>query len=86
MDENGEYIIPEAPMGTYKFLEIKAPEGYELDEDLTGYTFTIDNNSPETIIFEVTNTGDIAVIAIASVAVICTVGIVFVIRRNKKQA
>ena len=85
-DENGEYIIPEAPMGTYKFLEIKAPEGYELDEDLTGYTFTIDNNSPETIIFEVTNTGDIAVIAIASVAVICAVGIVFVIRRNKKQA
>ena len=82
-DENGEYIIPEAPMGTYKFLEIKAPEGYELDEDLTGYTFTIDNNSPETIIFEVTNTGDIAVIAIASVAVICAVGIVFVIRRNK---
>ncbi len=85
-DENGEYIIPEAPMGTYKFLEIKAPEGYELDEDLTGYTFTIDNNSPETIIFEVTNTGDIAVIAIASVAVICAVGIVFVIRRNRKQA
>ena len=82
-DENGEYIIPEAPMGTYKFLEIKAPEGYELDEDLTGYTFTIDNNSPETIIFEVTNTGDIAVIAIASAAVICVVGIVFVIRRNK---
>ena len=85
-DENGEYIIPEAPMGTYKFLEIKAPEGYELDEDLTGYTFTIDNNSPETIIFEVTNTGDIAVIAIASVAVICALGIVFVIRKNKKQA
>ena len=85
-DENGEYIIPEAPMGTYKFLEIKAPEGYELDEDLTGYTFTIDNNSPETIIFEVTNTGDIAVIAIASVAVICAVGIVFVLKRNRKQA
>ena len=85
-DENGEYIIPEAPMGTYKFLEIKAPEGYELDEDLTGLVFTIDNNSPETIIFEVTNTGDIAVIAIASVAVICAVGIVFVIRRNRKQA
>ena len=85
-DENGEYIIPEAPMGTYKFLEIKAPEGYELDEDLTGYTFTIDNNSPETIIFEVTNTGDIAVIAIASVAVICVVGIVFVIIKNKKKA
>ena len=84
-DENGEYIIPEAPMGTYKFLEIKAPEGYELDEDLTGYTFTIDNNSPETIIFEVTNTGDIAVIAIASVAVICVVGIVVVIIRNKKK-
>ena len=85
-DENGEYVIKEAPMGTYKFLEIKAPEGYELDEDLTGLVFTIDNDSPETIIFEVTNTGDIAVIAIASIAVVCALGIVFVVVRNKKRA
>ncbi len=31
------------------------------------------------------DTGDIAVIAIASVTVICVIGIVFVIVRNKKK-
>ena len=58
-NENGEFVIEKAPMGTYKFTEIKAPEGYELDEDLTGLVFTINNDSPETIIFEVTNTGSV---------------------------
>ena len=85
-DENGEYVIKEAPMGTYKFLEIKAPEGYELDEDLTGLVFTIDNDSPETIIFEVTNTGDIAVIAISGVALLSIAGIIFILKRKNVNA
>ena len=85
-NENGEYVIKNVPYGTYKFVEVTPPEGYELDEDMTGYVFTIDENSPDTVIFEVTNTGDIAVIAIASVAVICAIGIVFVIVRNKKNS
>ena len=84
-DENGEYVIPEAPMGTYKFTEIKAPEGYEMDEDLTGLVFTIDNNSPETIIFEVTNTGDIAVMMVSAIAVVSVCGIAFVMIRNKRK-
>ncbi len=83
-DEKGEYYIEDAPMGTYMFTEITPPEGYELDEDLTGYTFTLDENSPELTIFEVTNTGDIAVIAVACIAVVSIVGITLVIRRNKK--
>ena len=84
-NENGEFVIEKAPMGTYKFTEIKAPEGYELDEDLTGLVFTINNDSPETIIFEVTNTGDIAVVAIVCVSLVCVAGIVFVIMKNRKQ-
>ena len=84
-NENGEFVIEKAPMGTYKFTEIKAPEGYELDEDLTGLVFTINNDSPETIIFEVTNTGDIPVVAIAFISLVCVVGIVFVIMKNRKQ-
>ena len=67
-------------MGTYKFTEIKAPEGYELDEDLTGLVFTVDNNSPETIIFEVTNTGDIAVVALIGISVLCAFGIVYTLK------
>lgn len=80
--ENGEYEIEKAPMGTYKFIEIKAPEGYELDEDLTGYTFTINNDSPETIIFEVTNTGDIQVIVLSVVAIISVLGIIITLKRK----
>ena len=85
-NENGEYVINNVPYGTYKFVEITPPEGYEMDEDITGLTFTIDENSPDTVIFEVTNTGDIAVIAIACVAVVCIIGIVFVIVRKKKES
>ena len=85
-NENGDFIIEKAPMGTYKFTEIKAPEGYELDEDLTGLVFTINNDSPETIIFEVTNTGDIAVVAIACLSLICVVGIVSVLKKNIKMS
>ena len=85
-NENGEYVINNVPYGTYKFVEITPPEGYEMDEDITGLTFTIDENSPDTVIFEVTNTGDIAVIAIACVAVVCIIGIVFVIVKKKKES
>ncbi len=82
--ENGEYIIEKAPMGTYRFMEIKAPEGYELDEDLTGYEFTIDNNSPETIIFEVTNTGDVQVIVLSAVTMLSIFGIIVASKKLAK--
>ena len=71
-------------MGTYKFIEIKAPEGYELDEDLTGYEFTIDNNSPETIIFEVTNTGDVQVIVLSAVTMLSIFGIIVASKKLAK--
>ena len=85
-DENGEYVINAVPYGTYKFVEIKAPEGYELDEDITGLVFTVNEKSADTIIFEVTNTGDIAVYALSAVALVSILGIVYVIKRNKKLA
>ena len=84
--ENGEYSIKDAYYGMYQFIEVEAPEGYELKEDMEGMTFVIDENSPDTIIFEVTNTGDIAVIALAAVAVLSVVGIVFVVLKNRKKA
>ena len=52
---------------------------------MTGLEFTVDENSPEKIIFEVTNTGDIAVVALVIVAVVCAAGIVFVVVKNKKK-
>lgn len=84
-DENGEYVVDEAYFGTYKFTEIKAPEGYELtDDDMLGYVFTISKNSPETVIFEVTNTGDIAVYAISALALASVLGIAYVATKKVK--
>ena len=82
-DENGQWYKEDVPVGTYRFEEIKAPEGYELDEDLTGYTFTISKDSPELTIFEVTNTGDIAVIAISAVFILSAIGIIATILKRK---
>ena len=74
------------PYGTYRFVEIKAPEGYELDEDITGLEFTVDERSGDTLIFEVTNTGDIAVIATVSIAIVSIVGIIITLKRKKANS
>ena len=85
-DENGEYVNENVPYGTYKFIEVTPPEGYEIDnvEDILNATFTIGDDSKE-VIFEVTNTGDIAVIALSIVAVVSVAGIVYVALKNKKK-
>ena len=83
--EDGTYSIENVPYGRYRFIEIKAPEGYEMDEDITGLEFSVDENSGDKIVFEVTNTGDIAVIALSVVAVVSVIGIVYVIVKNKKK-
>ena len=83
--ENGEYVVEKPFYGFYQFIEVEAPEGYEMKEDMNGMTFVIDENSPDTIIFEVTNTGDIAVYALSAIAVISVIGIAYVIIKNKKQ-
>ena len=83
---DGEYVIENVPYGTYRFTEVKAPEGYELDEDMTGLEFTVDENSPDIIVFEVTNTGDIAVFALVALAIISIAGITYVIINNKKRS
>ncbi|MBO5476712.1 MAG: hypothetical protein J6A15_03040, partial [Clostridia bacterium] len=82
--ENGEYVIKDVPYGTYKFVEITPPEGYELDEDITGYTFTIDENSGDTVIYEVTNTGDIAIYAMVGILGVSILGIMHVISKKRK--
>ncbi len=84
-NEEGEYVIKDVPYGTYRFVEIKAPEGYELDEDITGLEFTVDERSGDILIFEVTNTGDIAIVVLTCIAIISLAGITFVIARIRKQ-
>ena len=83
-DENGEYVIENVPYGTYRFEEMVAPEGYEIDEDMTGLTFEANDKTKEGIVFEVTNTGDIAVMAMASILILSVVGITTTILKKKK--
>lgn len=49
-DEKGEIIVNQLPFGSYYFVEIKAPEGYE--------TKTGDAAKTATVIIDETNTGD----------------------------
>ena len=85
-DENGEYRVENPLYGSYRFIEVEAPEGYDLaEQEMDGYEFTIDDETPDTLIFEVTNTGDIAVVVLASIAAVSVIGIVYVVLRNKKK-
>ena len=85
-DENGEYRVENPLYGSYRFIEVEAPEGYDLaEQEMDGYEFTIDDETPDTLIFEVTNTGDIAIVVLASIAVVSVIGIVYVVLRNKKK-
>lgn len=85
-DENGEYRVENPLYGSYRFIEVEAPEGYDLaEQEMDGYEFTIDDETPDTLIFEVTNTGDIAVIVLASIATVSVIGIVYVVLKNKKK-
>ena len=81
-NENGEYIIDNVPYGRYVFTEIQAPEGYEIEEGSVGAVFDV--KSPETI-FEIVNTGDIALVATVYIALISILGITYIVIRNKKQ-
>ena len=81
-NENGEYIIENVPYGRYVFTEIQAPEGYEIEEGSVGAVFDV--KSPETI-FEIVNTGDIALVATVCIALISILGITYVVIKNKKQ-
>ncbi len=84
-DENGECLIEQVPAGSYRFIEVEAPEGYDLAEQkLEGLEFIINKDTPKVLEFEVTNTGDIAVYVLSAVAVISILGIVFVVSRKRK--
>ena len=81
-NEKGEYVIENVPYGRYVFTEIQAPEGYEIEEGSVGAVFDV--KAKETI-FEIVNTGDIALVATVCIALISILGITYVVIKNKKQ-
>ena len=46
-DENGEAFLSDLPLGSYQVKEVKAPEGFVLNEEVQTVTFTYkDQDTP----------------------------------------
>jgi LPXTG-motif cell wall-anchored protein len=52
-DSDGRIYVDELPWDDYYFIEVEAPEGYEVNRDISGdplvYTFTVDAESAGTV-------------------------------------
>ena len=86
-DEKGNAYIPLDLFEdgkTYTYTEIEAPEEYLIDT--TSHEITIDTEDTKIVVKDerAPETGNIAVVALVIVAVVCVAGIVFVIAKNKK--
>ena len=84
-DENGIYVFEDIPYGKYTYTELEAPEEYLIDT--TPHEITIDAEDIKIVVKDerAPETGDIAVVALVIVAVVCVAGIVFVVVKNKKK-
>ena len=84
-DENGIYVFENIPYGKYTYTELEAPEEYLIDT--TPHEITIDAEDIKIVVKDerAPKTGDIAVVALVIVAVVCVAGIVFVVVKNKKK-
>ena len=84
-DENGIYVFENIPYGKYTYTELEAPEEYLIDT--TPHEITIDAEDIKIVVKDerAPETGDIAVVALVIVAVVCVAGIVFVVVKNKKK-
>ena len=84
-DENGVYVFEDIPYGKYTYTELEAPEEYLIDT--TPHEITIDTEDTKIVVKDerAPETGDIAVVVLVIVAVVCVAGIVFVVVKNKKQ-
>ena len=80
-DENGIYVFEKVPQGWYTYTELEAPEEYDLDTNPHRVYVTGDK-----MIIDFVNTGDIPVIALAVLGVICVAGISFVTVRKVKAS
>ena len=80
-DENGIYVFEKVPQGWYTYTELEAPEEYDLDTNPHRVYVTGDE-----MIIDFVNTGDIPVIALAVLGVICVAGISFVTVRKVKAS
>ena len=79
-DENGIYVFKDVPKGEYIYTELEAPEEYEIDT--TPHEIFVEGDK---MVIEFVNTGDIPVIILSVVAVVCAAGIVFLVVKKAKS-
>ena len=80
-DKNGIYVFENVPQGWYTYTELEAPEEYNIDTTPHRVYVTGDE-----MIIDFVNTGDIPVIALAVLGVICVAGIAFIVVRKVKSS
>ena len=80
-DENGIYVFENVPQGDYIYTELEAPEEYDIDTTPHEIYVTGDE-----MIIDFVNTGDIPVIALSILGVICVAGIAFILVRKVKSS
>ena len=80
-DENGIYVFKDVPKGEYIYTELEAPEEYEIDT--TPHEIFVEGDK---MVIEFVNTGDIPVIILSVVAVVCAAGIVFLVVKKVKSS
>ncbi len=87
-DENGIYLFKDVPYGEYTYTELEAPEEYLIDT--TPHDFTHDSHGTKIVVYDEravdVDTGDIAVMAIAGIALVSVIGIVFLVVKKKASS
>ena len=78
-DENGIYVFENVPQGWYTYTELEAPEEYNVDTTPHRVYVTGDE-----MVVDFVNTGDIPVVALAILGVVCVAGIAYVVIRKVK--
>ena len=87
-DENGIYLFKDVPYGEYTYTELEAPEEYLIDT--TPHDFVHDSYGTKIVVYDEraidVNTGDIAVMAIAGIALVSVIGIVFLVVKKRASS
>ena len=85
-DENGIYVFENVPQGEYIYTELEAPEEYQIDTTPHEIYVTGDEIVIDFVNKKAPDTGDIPVIALAILGVICVAGIAYVVVRKVKAS
>ena len=80
-DKDGIYVFKNVPKGEYIYTELEAPEEYEIDT--TPHEIYVKGDK---MVIEFVNTGDIQVVLLVCVALVCIAGIAYLVVKKVKAS